>query len=52
MSRAITTGTDTKVEEAERGIDAAVEGFKGFLSKRGSRPETGDASARGQTQQV
>jgi hypothetical protein len=33
MSKAITTGTGTKTEEVERGIDAAVKGFKGFLDK-------------------
>jgi hypothetical protein len=33
MSRAITTGTGTKTEDAERGIDSAVKGFKGYLDK-------------------
>jgi hypothetical protein len=33
MSRAITTGTGTKTDDAERGIDSAVKGFKGYLDK-------------------
>jgi hypothetical protein len=33
MSRAIATGAGTNAEEAERGIDTAVEGFKGLLNK-------------------
>jgi hypothetical protein len=33
MSKAITTGTGTTTEEAERGINTAVKGFKGLLDK-------------------
>jgi len=38
MSRAIATGTGTSTEEADRGIDSAVKGFKGFLDKVRKRP--------------
>jgi hypothetical protein len=33
MSKAIATATGTKPEEAQRGIDNAVKGFKGFLDR-------------------
>jgi hypothetical protein len=38
MSRAIATGAGTRTEDAERGIDTAVKGFKGFLDKVRKRP--------------